>query len=92
MVSKQHPYLGLDTNINTTILYGITQLVAEHPRITPHPNKPNISANAFAHSSGIHQDGIIKNRETYEIIDPKDFGVTESAITETSRSGRAALV
>jgi 2-isopropylmalate synthase len=55
------------------------------------PNKAIVGANAFAHSSGIHQDGVIKKRETYEIIDPKDVGVTESAIVLTARSGRAAL-
>ena len=55
------------------------------------PNKAIVGANAFAHSSGIHQDGVIKNRETYEIIDPNDVGVTESAIVLTARSGRAAL-
>jgi 2-isopropylmalate synthase len=55
------------------------------------PNKAIVGANAFAHSSGIHQDGVIKNRETYEIIDPKEVGVTESAIVLTARSGRAAL-
>ena len=55
------------------------------------PNKAIVGANAFAHSSGIHQDGVIKNRETYEIIDPKDVGVTDSAIVLTARSGRAAL-
>ena len=55
------------------------------------PNKAIVGANAFAHSSGIHQDGVIKNRETYEIIDPHDVGVTESAIVLTARSGRAAL-
>jgi len=55
------------------------------------PNKAIVGANAFAHSSGIHQDGVIKNRETYEIIDPKDVGVTESSIVLTARSGRAAL-
>ena len=55
------------------------------------PNKAIVGANAFAHSSGIHQDGVIKNRETYEIIDPADVGVTESAIVLTARSGRAAL-
>ncbi|NNC46700.1 MAG: 2-isopropylmalate synthase, partial [Winogradskyella sp.] len=54
-------------------------------------NKAIVGANAFAHSSGIHQDGVIKHRETYEIIDPKDVGVTESAIVLTARSGRAAL-
>ena len=55
------------------------------------PNKAIVGANAFAHSSGIHQDGVIKNRETYEIINPEDVGVTESAIVLTARSGRAAL-
>ena len=55
------------------------------------PNKAIVGANAFAHSSGIHQDGVIKKRETYEIIDPKDVGVTESSIILTARSGRAAL-
>jgi 2-isopropylmalate synthase len=55
------------------------------------PNKAIVGANAFAHSSGIHQDGVIKNRETYEIIDPAEVGVTESAIVLTARSGRAAL-
>ena len=55
------------------------------------PNKAIVGANAFAHSSGIHQDGVIKNRETYEIIDPRAVGVTESAIVLTARSGRAAL-
>lgn len=91
MIMKQHPYLGLDTNINTSMLYGISQLVAEQTGMHPQPNKAIIGANAFAHSSGIHQDGVIKNRETYEIIDPKDVGVTESAIILTARSGRAAL-
>lgn len=91
MVMKQHPNLGLDTNINTSMLYGISQLVAEQTGMHPQPNKAIIGANAFAHSSGIHQDGVIKNRETYEIIDPKDVGVTESAIILTARSGRAAL-
>ena len=55
------------------------------------PNKAIVGANAFAHSSGIHQDGVIKKRETYEIIDPAEVGVTESAIVLTARSGRAAL-
>ena len=91
MVMKQHPYLGLDTNINTAMLYDISQLVAEQTGMYPQPNKAIIGANSFAHSSGIHQDGVIKNRETYEIINPKDVGVTESAIVLTARSGRAAL-
>ena len=91
MIMKQHPYLNLDTNINTEMLYGVSQLVSESMGIYTQPNKAIVGANAFAHSSGIHQDGVIKNRETYEIIDPKDVGVTESAIVLTARSGRAAL-
>ena len=91
MIIKQHPNLKFDTNINTSMLYGISQLVSENMGIYTQPNKAIVGANAFAHSSGIHQDGVIKNRETYEIIDPKDVGVTESAIVLTARSGRAAL-
>ena len=91
MILKQHPYLNLDTNINTKHLYRLSQLVSESMGVYTQPNKAIVGANAFAHSSGIHQDGVIKNRETYEIIDPKDVGVTESAIVLTARSGRAAL-
>ncbi|WP_179333539.1 2-isopropylmalate synthase [Winogradskyella costae] len=91
MVLKQHPYLNLDTNINTSMLFGMSQLVSDSMGIYTQPNKAIVGANAFAHSSGIHQDGVIKNRATYEIIDPKDVGVTESAIVLTARSGRAAL-
>ncbi|HEY5689165.1 MAG TPA: 2-isopropylmalate synthase [Yeosuana sp.] len=91
MILKQHPYLKLDTNIKTEMLYGISHLVSDSMGIYTQPNKAIVGANAFAHSSGIHQDGVIKNRETYEIIDPKDVGVTESSIVLTARSGRAAL-
>lgn len=91
MILKQHPYLNLDTSIKTERLYGISQLVSENMGIYTQPNKAIVGANAFAHSSGIHQDGVIKNRATYEIIDPKDVGVTDSAIVLTARSGRAAL-
>jgi 2-isopropylmalate synthase len=91
MIMKQHPSLKFDTNINTSMLYSISQLVSENMGIYTQPNKAIVGANAFAHSSGIHQDGVIKNRETYEIIDPKEVGVTESAIVLTARSGRAAL-
>ncbi len=91
MILKQHPYLNLDTSIQTEMLYGISQLVSDSMGIYTQPNKAIVGANAFAHSSGIHQDGVIKNRETYEIIDPKDVGVTDSAIVLTARSGRAAL-
>ena len=91
MILKQHPYLNLDTSINTQFLYDTSQLVSESMGMIVQPNKAIVGANAFAHSSGIHQDGVIKNRETYEIIDPKDVGVTESSIVLTARSGRAAL-
>ncbi|MEC8724389.1 MAG: 2-isopropylmalate synthase, partial [Bacteroidota bacterium] len=91
MIMKQHPALQLNTNINTSMIYGISQLVSDNMGICTQPNKAIVGANAFAHSSGIHQDGVIKNRETYEIIDPKEVGVTESAIVLTARSGRAAL-
>ena len=91
MILKQHPYLNLDTSIKTERLYGMSQLVSENMGIYTQPNKAIVGANAFAHSSGIHQDGVIKNRATYEIIDPKDVGVTDSAIVLTARSGRAAL-
>jgi len=91
MIMKQHPYLNLDTNINTQLLLSTSQMVQQHMGINVQPNKAVVGENAFAHSSGIHQDGVIKNRETYEIMDPKDVGVTESSIILTARSGRAAL-
>ena len=91
MILKQHPYLNLDTDINTKLLYSTSQLVQQSMGMIVQPNKAIIGENAFAHSSGIHQDGVIKNRETYEIIDPADVGVTESSIVLTARSGRAAL-
>ena len=91
MIMKQHPYLNLDTNINTQMLFGTSQLVQESMGMIVQPNKAVVGDNAFAHSSGIHQDGVIKNRETYEIMDPADVGVTESSIVLTARSGRAAL-
>ena len=91
MVLKQHPYLNLETTINTKLLYDTSIMVRESMGMPVQPNKAIVGANAFAHSSGIHQDGVIKNRETYEIMDPEDVGVTESAIILTARSGRAAL-
>ena len=91
MILRQHPYLDLNTSINTKEIYKTSQLVSQHMGVYTQPNKAIVGSNAFAHSSGIHQDGIIKNRETYEIIDPKEVGVTESAIVLTARSGRAAL-
>ncbi len=91
MILKQHPYLNLHTDINTQLLYDTSIMVREKMGMFVQPNKAIVGANAFAHSSGIHQDGVIKNRETYEIMDPKEVGVTESAIVLTARSGRAAL-
>ena len=91
MIMRQHPDLNLDTNINAKLLYSTSQLVSESMGMPVQPNKAVVGANAFAHSSGIHQDGVIKKRETYEIMDPHDVGVTQSAIVLTARSGRAAL-
>ena len=91
MIMRQHPDLHLDTNINTRLLYDTSRMVSERMGMVVQPNKAVVGANAFAHSSGIHQDGVIKNRETYEIMNPHDVGVTESAIVLTARSGRAAL-
>ena len=91
MVLRQHPTLNLDTNINSKLLYSTSQLVSQEMGMIVQPNKAIVGANAFAHSSGIHQDGVIKNRETYEIIDPADVGVDASSIVLTARSGRAAL-
>lgn len=91
MILRQHPTLGLDTNINSKLLYDTSQMVSQKMGMMVQPNKAIVGANAFAHSSGIHQDGVIKNRETYEIIDPFDVGVNESSIVLTARSGRAAL-
>lgn len=91
MILRQHPTLNLHTNIRPQLLYGLSNLVSREMGMYVQPNKAIVGANAFAHSSGIHQDGVIKNRQTYEIIDPADVGVTESAIVLTARSGRAAL-
>ena len=91
MVLRQHPYLDLDTGVDSKLLYGTSTLVSEIMGIPVQPNKAIVGSNAFAHSSGIHQDGMIKNRETYEIINPADVGVSDSTIVLTARSGRAAL-
>ncbi|WP_405397256.1 2-isopropylmalate synthase [Maribacter sp. Asnod2-G09] len=91
MILRQHPDLNYDTTINSKLLYDTSLMVSNKMGMMVQPNKAIVGANAFAHSSGIHQDGVIKNRETYEIIDPADVGVTESSIVLTARSGRAAL-
>ncbi len=91
MVLRQHPYLNFVTGIKTELLNPISRLVSEEMGMPVQPNKAIVGSNAFAHSSGIHQDGVIKQRETYEIIDPQDVGVDKSSIVLTARSGRAAL-
>ena len=91
MILKQHGELNLDTNINTKLLLETSRMVSDLMGMIVQPNKAIVGANAFAHSSGSHQDAVIKKRETYEIIDPKDVGVNESSIVLTARSGRAAL-
>lgn len=91
IVLKQHPELNLETGINTRLLNSISRLVSDSMAMPVQPNKAIVGANAFAHSSGIHQDGVIKRRDTYEIIDPIEVGVDQSKIVLTARSGRAAL-
>ena len=91
MILRQHSDLNLDTNINSKLLNETSQKVSELMGMPVQPNKAIVGSNAFAHSSGIHQDGVIKKRETYEIIDPIDVGVDKSSIVLTARSGRAAL-
>jgi len=91
MIMRQHPTMNLDTRIQSKKLFSMSQLVSESMAMPVQPNKAIVGSNAFAHSSGIHQDGVIKKRETYEIINPIDVGVTESSIILTARSGRAAL-
>lgn len=91
MVLKQHKDLNLYTDINSRMLNEMSLMVSELMGMPVQPNKAIVGSNAFAHSSGIHQDGVIKNRETYEIIDPAEVGVNESSIILTARSGRSAL-
>ena len=91
MILRQHSNLGLDTNIKSKLLYETSLKVSELMGMPVQPNKAIVGSNAFAHSSGIHQDGVIKKRETYEIINPLDIGVDKSSIILTARSGRAAL-
>jgi 2-isopropylmalate synthase len=82
---------GLETGIDTRRLYPVSRLVSQLTGIPVQPNKAIVGANAFAHSSGIHQDGVLKERTTYEIIDPRDVGVPDSEIILSARSGRAGL-
>ncbi|MCJ7936084.1 MAG: 2-isopropylmalate synthase [Chryseobacterium sp.] len=91
MILKQHKDLHLHTEVNSRMLNEMSLLVSDLMGMSVQPNKAIVGANAFAHSSGIHQDGVIKNRETYEIIDPAEVGVNASSIILTARSGRSAL-
>ncbi len=91
MIIKSHHDLNLRTDINTKLLHSTSRLVSSLMNMPVQPNKAIVGRNAFAHSSGIHQDGVLKNRENYEIIDPVEVGIRESSIILTARSGRAAL-
>ncbi len=91
MTLKTHKDLNLYTDIKSEKLYGLSQLVSRMMRMPVQPNKAIVGRNAFAHSSGIHQDGFLKHAENYEIINPADVGVDASSIVLTARSGRAAL-
>ncbi len=91
MILKTHRQLGLTTNVDAKRITSVSRLVSRMMRMPVQANKAIVGRNAFAHSSGIHQHGVLKNRENYEIIDPKDVGLEESSIILTARSGRAAL-
>lgn len=91
MVLNTHKHLPYHTNINTKRIYPLSILVSKMMRMPVQPNKAIVGRNAFAHSSGIHQDGVIKHRENYEIINPEDIGIVSNSIVLTARSGRNAL-
>ena len=91
MILKCHKHIGIDTNINTQKIYPTSRMVSSLMNMPVQPNKAIVGRNAFAHSSGIHQDGVLKNVQTYEIIDPHDVGIDDNSIVLTARSGRAAL-
>ncbi len=91
MILKCHHDLGITTNINTERIYATSRMVSSLMNMPVQPNKAIVGRNAFAHSSGIHQDGVLKNVETYEIINPKDVGIDDNSIILTARSGHAAL-
>jgi 2-isopropylmalate synthase len=91
MILKTHHALGYHTGINSKQIYGISNLVSTMMRMPVQPNKAIVGRNAFAHSSGIHQDGVLKHRENYEILNPEDVGLATNSIILTARSGRHAL-
>lgn len=91
MILKCHKDINVHSDINTQRIIKTSRLVSNLMNMPVQPNKAIVGRNAFAHSSGIHQDGVLKNRESYEIMDPKDVGIDENSIVLTARSGRAAL-
>lgn len=91
MIIKSHKGLNVHTEIDSTKIYNVSRMITRLMRMPVQPNKAIVGRNAFAHSSGIHQDGFLKNRETYEIINPSEVGFPDSSIILTARSGRAAL-
>lgn len=91
MIIKQHEDMPYFTDVNTKMLTAVSHLVSEKMNMAVQANKAIVGSNAFAHSSGIHQDGVLKNRQNYEIIDPEMVGANGSSIVLTARSGRAAL-
>jgi 2-isopropylmalate synthase len=91
MILKCHKTLNIETQINTQKIFPTSRMVSGLMNMPVQANKAIVGKNAFAHSSGIHQDGVLKNRESYEIMDPKDVGLDENSIVLTARSGRAAL-
>ncbi|MBQ8158758.1 MAG: 2-isopropylmalate synthase [Prevotella sp.] len=91
MILKCHKGISVDTNINTQRIFPTSRMVSSLMNMPVQPNKAIVGRNAFAHSSGIHQDGVLKNVQTYEIMNPKDVGIDDNSIVLTARSGRAAL-
>ena len=91
MALQVHKELGLTTGIDSTKIYPTSQLVSKMMRMPIQANKAIVGRNAFAHSSGIHQDGFLKHSLNYEIMNPHDVGVDKSDILLTARSGRHAL-
>ena len=91
MITKCHPTLQVETNINTQKIYPTSRMISSLMNMPVQANKAIVGRNAFAHSSGIHQDGVLKDVSTYEIMNPKDVGIDDNSIVLTARSGRAAL-
>ncbi len=91
MIIRQHHALGFHTGVDTRQLNPISRLVSDTMRMPVQPNKAIVGSNAFSHSSGIHQDGFLKDAQTYEIINPEEVGADSSKIVLTARSGRSAL-